>query len=84
VQEHLASGVPNRPASTTHRSQKSKGRGMSGGETRKKFISLRPTLGRQWTSISKTVSKMQKYFQVYIRKMWGKGGWVSISLPSEG
>ena len=30
---------------------------MSSGETRKEFISVRPTLGGQPTSISKTVSK---------------------------
>ena len=28
---------------------------MSGGEKRKEFISVGPTEGRQWTSISKTV-----------------------------
>ena len=33
---------------------------MSGGETRKKFISERPVLGRQQTNISKTASKLPK------------------------
>ena len=33
---------------------------MNGGETRKGFISERPPPGRQWTKVSKTVSKAMK------------------------
>ena len=39
---------------------KSKGRETRGGETRKKFISVMPTVGRQQSSISKMVSKLLK------------------------
>lgn len=53
---------------------KSKGREMGGGETRTEFISVRPTLDGQWTKVTKTVSKVWKDFQVYIRKMGTKAG----------
>ena len=33
---------------------------MSAGKTRKDFISVRPAPGRQWTSVSKTFSKVPK------------------------
>ena len=36
---------------------KTKGQETTGGKTREEFISGRPTLGRQQTSVSKTVSK---------------------------
>lgn len=47
---------------------------MGGGETRMEFISVRPTLDGQWTKVTKTVSKVWKDFQVYIRKMGTKAG----------
>lgn len=39
---------------------KSEGKERRGGDTRKGFVSLRPTLGIQWTNISKTVLEVQK------------------------
>lgn len=48
---------------------KFKGREMNGGETRKEFISVRLTLKRKQTDVSKTVSKMLKIFKGYIRKI---------------
>ena len=39
---------------------KSKGRETRGGETTKEFISVGPTLGRQWTNISKMFFKVLK------------------------
>ena len=39
---------------------KSKGRESRGGNTKKEFSSVRPTLGRQWTHLPKTVSKVLK------------------------
>lgn len=56
---------------------KPKGRETSGGEIRNKCISVRPTLRRQWTSVSKAVSKMLKIPLVSARKIQGKVGWVT-------
>lgn len=39
-------------------------REASDSETRKEFIPVRRTLGRQWTSVSKTVSEILKIVQV--------------------
>lgn len=33
---------------------------MSGGESGKEFVSVRPTRGRPWTSVSKAVSEVLK------------------------
>ena len=60
VQEHLALGGPKEIRSGHLPLTKSTGREPRGGETRKGFISVRPELGRQWTSVSKTVSKVPK------------------------
>lgn len=50
---------------------------MNNGEIRKELISVRPAPGIQRASILKPVSKMlKKTFQVYIKTMQGKGGWV--------
>lgn len=42
---------------------KSKGRDMSGDETRREFISMMPTLERQQTTVPKTVFKVLKLLQ---------------------
>ena len=76
MQAHLASGVPNRPGSAHLPLTKSKGRESSGGNTRKEFISVRPTLGRQLASVPKAVSKVLKIHPGYIRKILYKGEWV--------
>lgn len=55
---------------------KSEGREMSGGEIRKEFSSVRPTLGRLRTGVSKIVSKVPNYFPIYIRQMGDKDPWV--------
>lgn len=57
----------------------SKGRETSGGERRKEFISVRPTPRREWTSSSKTISKVLKIHSGSIRKTWDAGGWVCAS-----
>lgn len=69
VQENRAPGgpQPTRSLLTT-----SKGRGMSGGETRKEFISVKPTPGRQWTGVSKTVLQSAENTFRFIRKMGGQ------------
>lgn len=46
-------GVPNGPGPVTWGE-------TSDSKTRKEFISVRPTPGRQWSSVSKSVSKMLK------------------------
>lgn len=58
IYQHLAlEGGPKQTRLGYSPLTKSKGRRTSGGKTRKTFISLRPTLGTQWTSISKMSSK---------------------------
>ena len=51
---------------------KSKGRETSGCETRKEFISVRPTPGRQQTSVSKTVYKMVKILPGFYKENVGQ------------
>lgn len=52
---------------------KHKGREMSGGETRKKWISGRPTLRRKGTRVSKRL----EILQASIWKIWDKGGQIT-------
>lgn len=59
---------------------KSKGRETSGGKTRKDFISVRPTQGRQQTSVSTTVPKMLKILPG-VRRMRGKGSQLCAGGP---
>ena len=70
-------GIPERPGLAT-RCQQNLQAEMSGVETRKGFMSVRPMLVSQRLS-----PKCPRYFQVYIRKIWGKGQWVH-GLCSEG
>ena len=51
----------------------SKGRGMSGSETGKEFISARPASGRQRTSISKTVPQVLKILPGLYQEDGGQG-----------
>lgn len=51
---------------------KHKGREMSSSGTRKTFISVRPTLRRQLTSVSKTVSKMLKMLLGFYKENMGQ------------
>lgn len=70
---HLGPQGPKQTSSAHSPLTESKGREMSDGETGKQFISMRPTPGRQWTGISKTVSKKLKTPLAYVRTMWDKG-----------
>ena len=76
VLEDRAPGVPKYTGFRCSPVTKSKGRETSGDETGKEFLSVRPTPGRQRTSSRRLSPKCQKYFQVGVRKMGGKGGWV--------
>lgn len=62
MQECLSPEVPNRPDFGHLPLTNFKDREMSGGETKKGLILVRPTLGRQYTRISKPVSKVLQIF----------------------
>ena len=59
MQEHLAPRSPNRPGWATYCWQNPKAE-RSGGNTRKEFISVTPTPGRQQTRVLKIVAQVPK------------------------
>ena len=57
---------------------------MSGGETRQEFISVTPTAENSRLASQRLSPKCQKYFQVYIWEIWGKGGgYVQVGFGSQ-
>lgn len=74
MQVHLASGSPKRPSVAPSLLA---GTEMSGGEMRREFISMRPTSGRQWTKVSKTVFSIENTSRFIRRKCGAKGAWGS-------
>ena len=55
---------------------KPKGRETSDGETRKEFLSVRSTPGRQWLSVPVCLQSAKNTSWFYRRKIWAKGRWV--------
>ena len=59
MQVQPASWSPERPSMAPSVLARSKGTETSGGEMRRELTSVRPTSGRQWTEVSKTVFSVE-------------------------
>ena len=73
MDEHLAPGVQTDQVQPL---AAAKIRETIGGETRKGFISVRPTPGRQRINVSKTIFKVLKILLGLYKENVGQGGWV--------
>lgn len=60
MQEYLALGGPKQTRFRSSLLTESKGRGTSGGATRKEFVSVRPTPGSRQTNVLKIAAKVPK------------------------